>query len=222
MAINDNVGDREKYKFKESTVTSGQVGVVVVNPDGSNVSGGGSGQTANSATVTGFANNLPMARYNASPTARTEGQFGNLQADANGNLNVNIATLLSFEDQGNAVGQVVDKPLSVPTYTPDLDTSAAAEKSSITKASAGNLYSFTATNSNAAVRYLQFFNSTTVPADATVPVLEFVVPANGSKDYAWRFGRQFTTGIVWCFSTTSQTKTIITAANDALVDVNYK
>lgn len=132
------------------------------------------------------------------------------------------ATLTSGEDQTNNVMQVVQKPLAVSTYTPDLDTSAAAEKSSITKASAGTLYSFTATNSNAAVRYLQFFNSTTVPADATVPVVEFVVPANGGINYTWPFGRQFTTGIAWCFSTTSQTKTIITAANDALVDVNYK
>jgi hypothetical protein len=37
MAISKNLGDREFKKFLESTGTSGQVGIVVINPDGSNV-----------------------------------------------------------------------------------------------------------------------------------------------------------------------------------------
>lgn len=37
MAIKTNRGDREYRKFKESTSQAGQVGVVVLNPDGSSV-----------------------------------------------------------------------------------------------------------------------------------------------------------------------------------------
>jgi hypothetical protein len=150
-----------------------------------------------------------------------EGDFGGLRMTLTRFLKTSQGDLISGEDQTNNLLQVITKPVSVSTYTPTQDTSAAAEKSSVTKASAGNLYGFSATNSNAAVRYLQFFNSTTVPADATVPVLEFVMPANGGAAFEWPMGRAFATGIAWCFSTTSQTKTIITAANDALVDVNY-
>lgn len=43
MAISRQLGDREYQKFRESTTTSGQVGVVVVNPDGSNIGGGAGG-----------------------------------------------------------------------------------------------------------------------------------------------------------------------------------
>lgn len=156
------------------------------------------------------------------PDSVDEGDFGGLRMTLTRFLKTSMGDQLSGEDQTNTVFQVVEKPLAVATYTPDADTSAAAEKSSVSKASAGNLYGFSATNSNAAVRYVQFFNSTTVPADATVPVLEFIVPANGGVSGEWPKGRAFTTGIAWCFSTTSQTKTIITAANDALVDVQYK
>lgn len=40
MAIKNNRGDREQKKFKESTAVANQVGVVVLNPDGSNISAG--------------------------------------------------------------------------------------------------------------------------------------------------------------------------------------
>lgn len=178
------------------------------------------GQTSNTTTVTGFLNNLPMARYNASPTARTEGQFGNLQADANGNLQTNIGGLLAGEDQPNGVFATAEKPLSASTYTPDMDTSAAAEASSVTKSSTGVLYGLSTSNANAATRFMQFFNSTTVPADTTVPVIVIAVPATSTINVTFPMGRYFSTGIAWCTSTTQHTKTI--AAAEMLADVRYK
>lgn len=56
--------------------------------------------TTVSATLTGFLNTLPWAIYNATPTTRTEGQGGPLQADTKGNLHSNLNTLLSGENQG--------------------------------------------------------------------------------------------------------------------------
>lgn len=44
------------------------------------------GVTALTATLTGWLNTLPWAIYNASPTTRTEGQGGPLQAASNGSL----------------------------------------------------------------------------------------------------------------------------------------
>lgn len=76
-----------------SLPTTTQVGAVLELYDGTNLGLARGGQTSNSTTVTGFQNDLPMARYNASPTARTEGQFGNLQAAADGSLRVNTGTL---------------------------------------------------------------------------------------------------------------------------------
>ncbi len=43
MAISNQYGDREYKKFIESTSVAGQIGVVVLNPDGSTISGGGGG-----------------------------------------------------------------------------------------------------------------------------------------------------------------------------------
>lgn len=295
--------------------------------DGATLDMARGGSTANSTTVTGFQNQLPMARYNATPTARTEAQFGNLQQDANGNLLVNVsggstgmtddsafsigvssvtpagflfddtatdsvdegdvglgrmsgdrkqiiagaylddvvvtpagantyavamgaiadettpdsvdegdfamlrATLTRFlkisqgdlqagEDLSNNVQQVVISPLAISTYAPDIDVSAAAEASSVSKASTGVLYGFTFSNANASTRYLQFYNSTTVPADTAVPFATFECPSGKTISGEWPKGRYCATGIAWANSSTQNTKTIGSA--DSLCDVQFK
>ncbi len=54
--------------------------------DGTNWDRLKAGITAVTATLTGWLNTLPWAIYNATPTVRTEGQGGPLQADVNGSL----------------------------------------------------------------------------------------------------------------------------------------
>lgn len=100
------------------------------------------------------------------------------------------------------------------------DTSTAYESSSVTKASAGTVYGVTGYNSKTSAQFFQFFNSTTVPADATVPVITVYVSAqsNFSIDFGV-YGRRFSTGIAWSNSSTGATKTIGSA--DMFVDVNY-
>lgn len=154
------------------------------------------------------------------PVSVSEGQAGGVRMTLTRFLKVSLGDLLSGEDQTNNLLQVVEKPLAVSTYTPDLDTSAAAEASSVTKASAGNLYGVTFSNGTGSTVYLQFFNSTTVPADTTVPVITLVCPANSTLSAEWPKGRQFTTGIAWAASTTQNTKTI--GGSSFLADVNYK
>lgn len=60
------------------------------------------GITTVTATLTGWLNTLPWAVYNASPTARTEGQGGPLQADTGGRLLTHTVS----EDATNSVMKV--------------------------------------------------------------------------------------------------------------------
>ncbi len=59
------------------------------------------GTVTPTATLTGWLNTLTWAVYNATPTARTEGQGGPLQADASGNLLVSLGTKIAGEDLTN-------------------------------------------------------------------------------------------------------------------------
>jgi hypothetical protein len=56
------------------------------------------GITAISATLTGMLNTLPWAVFHITPTTRTDGQGGPLEADASGNLQVNLATRVAGEN----------------------------------------------------------------------------------------------------------------------------
>jgi len=154
------------------------------------------------------------------PAALSAGEISRIRTSLNGEALVYNSRLAAGEDLTNNVSVTVEKSLSVATYTPDMDTSAAAEASSVTKASAGNLFGFTATNSSASNRYLQFFNSTTVPADTTVPVLSYFCAAGGTISDTFVKGRSFTTGIAWCWSSTAATKTV--GSTDGIVDVRFK
>ena len=91
----------------------------------------------------------------------------------------------------------------------------------VIKASAGTLYKISGYNNNAAIRYLQLHNTTTLPADGVVPAWVYPVPLTGGFEFDWGiFGRRFTTGITACFSTTLATKTI--AAADMWLNASYK
>ena len=63
--------------------------------------GSGSPSTTPSGTAS-----VPLAKYNATPTTRTEGQFGVLQADSLGNLKGTLGTTLAGEDIPNDVTKV--------------------------------------------------------------------------------------------------------------------
>ena len=101
-------------------------------------------------------------------------------------------------------------------------SSAAAESSEVIKASAGRLYGGVLNNANAAARYFQFFNSTTLPADTAVPFVTIYCPANQSVSFSFADtdGLYFSTGIVVCNSTTQNTKTIGSA--DSLFNIVFK
>lgn len=129
-----------------------------------------------------------------------------------------------YENNTLNVASVAFKPVVSATYSP-LWFSAAADATCLVKASPGHLFGFRVTNVNTALRYVQLFNLTAVPADTTVPDKVIPLPAGSATvpaalGMAAEFGNNgvyFSTGIVICVSTT---KTTLTAATDADHTVN--
>lgn len=75
--------------------------------------------------------------------------------------------------------------------------------SGVIKASAGQLYTATLTNTNAAIRFLQIYNKTTAGTLSTdTPLLTIPLPPNASVmiDFS-AIGGAFSTGISWQFTT---------------------
>lgn len=70
-----------------------------------------------SATLTGIQNSLPWAMYNASPTVRTEGQGGPLQATTLGSLIVAGSNADATAATGNPIPAGAIYESSLPTYT---------------------------------------------------------------------------------------------------------
>ncbi len=73
----------------------------------------------------------------------------------------------------------------------------------VIKASAGQLYSLSAYNSNAGVRYLQLYNKATAPTLSTdTPVMTFPLLATGITHVPLpSVGAAFSTGISWAYTT---------------------
>lgn len=111
--------------------TTTKVGAVVMLSNGSTADIARGGLTSNSATFAGIQNTLPRLVYNASPTARTEGQHGQWQGDTLGNGNVNLGTLLAGEDQ-NANLIVIESRYSTTRITTATTT--------VVKSGAGYIY----------------------------------------------------------------------------------
>lgn len=82
------------------------------------------------------------------------------------------------------------------------------------------VYGFSVYNSAASSKWVQLFDSSTVPADTAVPLMAFAIAATSTLGvYFGPMGRTFKRGLIIVNSTTDTTKTI--GAADCLFDVEY-
>ena len=116
--------------------------------------------------------------------------------------------------------QVIKPADGVGSMGPLNATSTALEASRVVKTTKGLLVGFTVYNSKASAQFIQVHDAAALPADTAVPAFVVEVAASSSRAVDFSpFGRQFTTGIVICNSSTFATKTI--GAADCWFDVQY-
>ena len=94
------------YKVVDATAVSDGFEYTEIYTPGSSTGSSSFGVTTPSTNVDGMQNVLPVGVYNATPTTRTEWQFGVLQADSLGNLKETLGTTIAGEDIPNDVTKV--------------------------------------------------------------------------------------------------------------------
>lgn len=102
--------------------------------------------------------------------------------------------------------------------------SAATTNATSVKTSAGTLYNISASNTNAAARYLKLYNKASAPVVGTdVPVLILLLPAGASIDHDFGLvGHRFTTGIALALTTgIADSDTGAVAANEIKVITSF-
>lgn len=138
------------------------------------------------------------------------------------------------EGDGGVARMTLDRKQIVSTYahtaggaTPYKLVSAATTNATSVKASAGTVYMITASNVNAAVRYLKLYNKASAPTVGTdTPVFTFAIPGNtagaGTNIPIPNVGVNFSTGIAFALTTeATDAGTTAVAANEIVVNMAY-
>lgn len=104
--------------------------------------------------------------------------------------------------------------------------SAATTNATSAKASAGAVYGWSATNTNAAVMYLKLYNKASAPTVGTdTPVMTIAIPgsvAGGGTNFSVPVGINFSTGIALAITTgVADSDTNAVAANEVVVNLLY-
>lgn len=102
--------------------------------------------------------------------------------------------------------------------------SAASTNATSLKASAGQIYGFEVSNTNASARYLKFYNSASAPTVGTTTIVKTVqIPGNATVMRAYPVGLAFTTGIAYATTANlADADTTVIGAGDLSIDIDYK
>lgn len=212
-----NADDTEILTYKTYEQPASNVDVLSVIPGTGATNLGKAVDSPAGATDTGVA---MLAKRDDALSALTpiEGDYVNLHTNANGALWVELAGLISGEDQTNGLMQTQLKPTATSTYAGTRDSSSALEASSISKASAGTLveyFGYVDSTAPSDTYYILFLDSATLTGDGAVTHLitpEVVVHTTGTDSYfksdPFKYDVYAANGITSCISTTGVTKTI--------------
>lgn len=140
-------------------------------------------------------------------------------------LPVSLASVPSHAVTNAGTFAVQTSATSTGGYTPGKLVSAATTNATVIKASAGTLGHISASNVNAAARYLKFYNKATAPTVGTdVPVLTYIIPGNtagaGTNIPLPPQGINFSTGISFA-TTTEATDAGSTGVAVSEIVINY-
>ncbi len=124
----------------------------------------------------------------------------------------------------NGVWTAVPNAATSGGSTPYHLVSAASTNATTVKASAGQVYNYNILNTNAAIRYVHFYNKASNPTVGTdVPVKTFLVPATGQIAGSFPVGSVFATGIALSTTVSSaDTASDAVGAGDLIIDLETK
>lgn len=121
------------------------------------------GITTVTATLTGFLNTLPWAVYHTTPSTRTDGQGGPLEADSDGNLQNTLATAIAGEDLTNDVLKTEQRYIGSGVLLSD----------TLVKSGAGFVHAITFSCNDAA------------PTAGTIDILDAISAGGTPKIFSW-------------------------------------
>lgn len=160
--------------------------------------------------------------YNASAPTVTDANFERLQIDVNANLKTREQYAPTAEDNVNNLYATTVRPVSSSSYTGVAFSAILNDVDISVKNAAGNLLSVSASNINAAIRYLQIHNKASAPAGGDTPVFSFPIPAGTStapatvslgREFLGQHGQHLTAGVAIGISTVAATFTAATTTD---------
>lgn len=194
------------------------------------VGGGITGRAEDSAHSTGHEGVVLLAvrRDTAAVGSDTDGDYSTVNVDASGRVWTAAVQSGTWTVQpGNTANTtawlVSPRPATAGGLTIfrsiDLD-----ETEEEIKATAGQLYGYYFANTNAAARYLKFYNATAanVTVGTTTPVLTFYLPASSAGHVEFSHGIAFSTAITAAATTgVADNDTGAPSANDVILNAFY-
>lgn len=162
--------------------------------------------------------------------AITAGAGTNIATDDIGGVHYQRVKV-TYGADGSATDPSSTAPFPIASYpvasggaTVHRKTSAASTNATSVKASAGQLYGYSVTNSNTSARYLKFFNKASAPTvGSDTPYFDVLIPGSGGVVQSVDIGIAFGTGIAYCLTTgAADSDTGAVAADEIKVALFYK
>jgi hypothetical protein len=207
--------------LKVSDVLVSHTDPLPIGDNGGSITVDGAVQIANLPEVQPVSGSLEISNYPAVQPVSGSLEISNYPAVQPVSGAVEIANLPAIQPVSGSVS-ITNLPGQYAT-SQDFGTASAF----VVKASAGDLFSLCGHNlSTSCTRYLQLFNSATVPATGDVPILFFPVCSGNSwligADFFGFLGHHFSQGITWGWSNTARSYSPVQSVSEHATFANYQ